>query len=621
MRRAQLLIVLFVTAVVAVAGVAFVLAGPTGAKEYTVRSVVIDATVRPNGDLRVRETRTLDFVGQFSYVYWDLNTKGSNGIEVKAAEGPEPGGTATVPYQAVDPYTDSTPGTYWVEPGTDASRVQLNFSVADTTADFVIDYVAKGAATRWTDTAELYWQFVGDEALVPSEDVRIMVHLPDGVSREQVRAWAHGPLWGNVTIQDDASVLLTVSPLPVETFVEGRILFPAAALSNAPVVNQAHQQAVLEEEQQLADEANRARQWARVRVILWGIVGFGLPLVALILVGFFYIRYGREPKTRFQAEYLRDIPEPDLPPALMGYIWRMGKLAQDDATATLLDLINRKVIDLERVTVHKERLFGKDEKLTYRMTLHEEKLVTLSSQERKLVTFLFHDIAGGSTIILSELKELAKDNRATFAREYKEWQTKVTNEAEARGYLVAKASTMAWVGSAIAFVAAGGAVAAAVFSGWFWFLVAMPVALALIVLARAIKRRSQEAAELHAQYAALRHYLKDFGRMDEKPPDAVVLWEHFLVYAVVFGIADEVVKAMKIKVPDVINDPGFAPMYWVWFATPGDGGGLSAFGELHQSFTEAISVATSSSSSGSGMGGGFSGGGGGGGGGGGFGAG
>ena len=35
-------------------------------------------------------------------------------------------------------------------------------------------------------------------------------------------------------------------------------------------------------------------------------------------------------------------------------------------------------------------------------------------------------------------------------------------------------------------------------------------------------------------------YLKDFGRLDEKPPDAVVLWEQFLIFAVVFGIADKV---------------------------------------------------------------------------------
>ena len=73
--------------------------------------------------------------------------------------------------------------------------------------------------------------------------------------------------------------------------------------------------------------------------------------MALVLVLFLYLRYGREPKTQFQAQYLRDFPQPQLPPALVGFIWRMGSVGSDDVTATLLDLVNRKVIDLERVTV------------------------------------------------------------------------------------------------------------------------------------------------------------------------------------------------------------------------------------------------------------------------------
>ncbi len=194
-------------------------------------------------------------------------------------------------------------------------------------------------------------------------------------------------------------------------------------------------------------------------------------------------------------------------------------------------------------------------------------------------------------------------------------------EGERRGYLDPQADRMAFVASAFAFVAIVAAGAAAVFSGFWWFFLGVPVGLVLIFVARAVKRRSQEAAELHAQYAALERYLKDFGRLQEKPPDAIVLWEQFLIFAVVFGIADQVAKAMTVKVPEVVNDPAFRTPYLLWWGMPGEGGGgLSAFNELHQSFSQAVSVATSSSSSGSGGGGGFSGGGGGGGGGGGFGA-
>ena len=155
----------------------------------------------------------------------------------------------------------------------------------------------------------------------------------------------------------------------------------------------------------------------------------------------------------------------------------------------------------------------------------------------------------------------------------------------------------------------------------FWFFLGVPVGVVLIFVARAVKRRSQEAAELHAQYAALERYLKDFGRLDEKPPDAVVLWEQFLIYAVVFGIADQVTKAMTVQRAGGRERPGLP--HAVPPVVGHAGRGHAACRRSARSAAasrQAVSVATSSSSSGSGGGGGFSGGGGGGGGGGGFGA-
>jgi uncharacterized membrane protein len=612
-------LVLAVLAVALAAVFAGVAAGPAAAKSYSITNVAIDATVQPNGDLHVHEARTLDFSGSFSFVYWDLSTKGSDGIDVMGASGPAAGGAGVVPYQPTrDPGT-RPPGTYFTVDSGGSVRVLLFFRVTDASAQFSIDYVARGAAKRWADTSELYWQFVGDQAGVPADHVRVTVHLPAGVTRDQVRAWAHGPLWGHVTIASDASVVMTVDPLPAATFVEGRILFPAAALSGAKPSATPRLAAVLAAEKKLADEANSARTRARVRVIAWGILGFGLPLVALILVIVLYLKYGREPKVQFRAQYLRDIPQPSLPPALVAFIWRMGRVGRDDATATLLDLVNRKVIDIQRVTVHKERLLGKDETISYQLTLHDERLGELLPYERHLVTFLFHEIAESPTLVLSELKDLAKTHRTAFAKGYSTWTSMVTHEAERRKFLDAQADRMAFTGAALGFVGAVAAGAVAIFSGWLWFFAGIPVCVVLIFVSRAIKRRSQEAAELDAQYLALERYLKDFGRLQEKPPDAVILWEQFLVYAVVFGIADEVTKAMTVKVPEVVDDPAFRTGYFIWFAAPGDGG-VAAFSEMHESFAAAVSVATSSSSSGSGGGGGFSGGGGGGGGGGGFGA-
>ena len=113
-------------------------------------------------------------------------------------------------------------------------------------------------------------------------------------------------------------------------------------------------------------------------------------------------------------------------------------------------------------------------------------------------------MADGNELVLSELKEIAKTHRASFAKGFQTWKNKVEKEGEQRGYLDPQADRMAFAAAAFAFVAIVAAGAAAVFSGFWWFFLGIPVGIVLIFVARAVKRRSQEAAELHAQYAALR---------------------------------------------------------------------------------------------------------------------
>src|ERR1035437_3391209 len=85
MRRFTIMLLAALVAAVALA----VPASPAAAKSYVITNVTIDAQVQPNGDVRVHEERVLGFSGSFSYVYWDIGMKGSKGIKVLGASGPE----------------------------------------------------------------------------------------------------------------------------------------------------------------------------------------------------------------------------------------------------------------------------------------------------------------------------------------------------------------------------------------------------------------------------------------------------------------------------------------------------------------------------------------------------
>lgn len=109
----------------------------------------------------------------------------------------------------------------------------------------------------------------------------------------------------------------------------------------------------------------------------------------------------------------------------------------------------------------------------------------------------------------------------------------------------------------------------------------------------------------------VRGYLTDFPRLHEAPPATLQLWERFLVYGIAFGIADRVLQAAHMSMPEEVAQA--SSIYWI---SPGGNLGAGAtsiaIGDLASGFGSALAP-PSSGAGGGGVG--FSGGGGGGGGG------
>jgi uncharacterized membrane protein len=172
-----------------------------------------------------------------------------------------------------------------------------------------------------------------------------------------------------------------------------------------------------------------------------------------------------------------------------------------------------------------------------------------------------------------------------------------------------RVSTASYVGGFIViFLGWFGAIAAQSFVG-----IAAVIVSAVVLFAGggALKRRSQRGADDLRRWQGFRRFLLDFSEMPRAELPSLVLWEHYLVYAVPLGVADRVIQQLGKIYPaeELARSPGLS----VWTSTSGSGRG-SPLGAL-AGFTTAMAAATSSASSGSGSGGGFSGGGGGGGGG------
>ena len=123
-----------------------------------------------------------------------------------------------------------------------------------------------------------------------------------------------------------------------------------------------------------------------------------------------------------------------------------------------------------------------------------------------------------------------------------------------------------------------------------------------------IKKRTKKGNEDYVRWLAFKRFLEDFGRFDIKELPEIKLWERYLVYATIFGLADQVEKAMNVKIaefsPDMVG--AYYPT-WVDFHIA-----HMVSSSVHHSIASnytAISnsaIASSTHSSGSGFGGGGS---------------
>ena len=616
---------------------------PSMRKSYTIDSVDIRAAVRADGALHATERFSYAFHGPYTRVYRDIPWEGYP-ITVLGVDGPDgplkrlPSGwtPAAGEPRAVSPQQDATPspwsslapedrpaGYYRVTTGAFpyvgfVVRIEAFADLNDLSAAFTYRWRTTNAAERWKDAGELEWQLVGGGWDVPIGRVRAVVTLPRATPRAGVKAWGHGPLSGVLRVLDDGSVTLAVDDLPALTSVEVHALFPPDLLSEMPATTIDVVAIRLGTEQRLAARANEERAQARAQVaaarrnerIAWALTGAATAAALAVWFTLFF-RSGREHRPRFRARYLREVPD-DLPPALVGALWRMGTVTDADLSATLLDLAVKGVL---RIEPDEDEGGGKGagERPSappargFRLAPRREKLAGIDELTRPLVQLLFHEVASGDSLTMTEMRKWAKQHPTRFAAGISRWRGGVETRARTLGFVEKDGGRAAWRAGLATGLAAVIVWVVLLVSGQWWMLAPEAACIVLTFLSPVMRRRSREAAELYARYRALYRYLRDFGRLDEKPAEAVVLWERYLVMAVVFGIADDVIRQMQVRVPQVMEDAAFHDTFS--FAAPAQAAAFGGFSGAVSSFTGGLSaavVAASPPSSGSGSGGGSS---------------
>lgn len=590
------------------------------ARSLEMDKLAIDAELLPDGSMQVTEHITVTFHGSYNGYFVSFPQDNTPITDILVSE-------KGSPYQFNPGESYGPPGTYLVKQEGNKLTIDWSINASDEQRTFDVSYRVNNLIKMHTDVAEFYRKFVSSDNGQKIGQVIVRLQLPAGAENLQqgtdIRIWGHGPLHGEVQFTGPREVTWQIEDMPSNKFLEGRMVLPLQLFPAAPTelsTGQAGLPIIMDEEGRWAEGANRRRQEARMQVG----IAILIPILTLIALFFMWRKYGKEYQAEFQGDYYRELPA-DYSPAELSVLWNWGQVKTHDITATLLDLARRQYITIEQELFEKKRLLGTKEVTTYLISLRKEKYDAerekLRPHEIDLINLIFSKISKGKPYLyLYDIEEYSKENSRGFYNFWLGWKNDLAAIGETNEWFLGTPSRIRWIaaGVALVFFLTGLILirAEVVLPGVSIFLCSFFIA---FVPAK-FKRRSQPAHEDLRKWEAFKRFLLHFSNMERHEIPSLVIWEHYLVYAVTLGVAKEVMKQLEIVFPNLQEDDYRFGQYW-WHSQTGFAmAGLSDnFDKISESIQHSIQVAEktvkaaeSKSSSGSGGGGGFSGGGGGG---------
>ncbi len=593
------------------------------ADSFSMPHVSITADVQPDGSLQVVEERTFDFEDSVNGVFWKipLGENQQGGSVSLAVTAVSVDGQA---YAQDDAAGKGDTGVYAVSESDDVTVKVFSPHDEDTSANVSVSYTLTGAVMCWNDTAELYWKFIGDEWDVDSGDVSLTVTFPAELTAanpakkgDTLRAWGHGSLSGEVSIDDAAStVSYTLPGVAAGEFAEARIAFPNAwvpQMERAAATQSDRLDAILSEERAWANEANERRQ--RARIFSYGtalaVGGGSVVLLVVMLV----IRHRRKSvRAQFQETYYRDVPE-GVHPATVASFMSPGKVPGRAFVATLMKLTDEHVVQIEPVA---------EKKGDYRLSFQKSAEGRLTNKiDRAAFKTYFDGVdregENARSRTFKELKRYARKHSESFGTEHDAFRAEVKASVEEANLVANDGTTVQVVtGGLGAILIVAAIVLVALTDAARANLVALVVCLVASIAAMYIGFHlswpTPEGVELEAKCRALKKWLEEFTNLGEAMPTDLVLWNKLMVMAVALGVSKKALRELATAVPPNVRDAddfySDYPLYWWWYCHNGGPAAMDRLGSVYRDTVATLSAGALSS--GDGGGGGFSGGGGGG---------
>lgn len=540
--------------------------------------------VQQNGSANVTETVTYKLKKPFRYVSWaidfDKPTKISN-FTFQILEGPPLLGGPF--YDTKNDVSISLRLLFsksmdeYIQVPKDGLTIKVAFS-----------YTLENLLIEGRDFTQLFVKYIGTGTSVPTKSLKVLVSLPDKFPKPVVY---HHP-WG---LQTKSKAIIgnnyefEFRNIPANCFVEGRFVFPN--LLGTGTQN-------MMKSMDLSQVRDIERSYSiKISLIVIGSISYLIFVIAIPIL--LYRKFGREQSIQYNSLYEREIPYNDPPEVVNAIVKKICSHPDDDAiAAAILNFVKKG--DIELLENEKRDITGL-------------RIIRLTQENQDLLE-AFKIFEKDGIIDFKMLKKSLRNqsNAQKFLKMMNKWRDKVYQQLNSRNYLITTGNTLAKFFGIVfgilvpVFVILGLSKTSSpgyeVVSRYSMMLMGASIVIGIIVLLMkktVFSRWTSDGLLYYLRWKNFEKFITDFSALSTYPPQSVILWDDYIIYATALGVAKEVINNLKKLYPEPPSTPVASKVYY----SPALMAELSSFRSI------ATSTISSSSSGGSHSGGGRIGGG------------
>lgn len=503
------------------------------ARDYSIENVNVRVNVSDNGIVHVKEAITYNFDGTYSEVFRQVY--------------PPSGGSV----QNITGYCSDESCKFEVRTISDGYElVGMLAHPTPSKVTFYTSYDYYGGLKVYNDLSELHYKMWGEEWDKSVNNFVATITLP--AQQSSITYWTHPQGYTSSSNIKGNTINIYSYNVPSNSWYEIRAVFPRLQSPNPQNVQIYNYDARSQIEKIERDIVNKQKI---VNIIFYIYILLFLSLLFVPI--YLYYRYGREPNIAYDQIYERELPD-DSRPAIVNAMMQsqIGVPNMNGFAATVMDLIDRGYFTINDSNPDDVVLQIVDNVNTSELLDYEDDVYNLIMSYSNNGQLNWKNFK-------SELKK-----GTSFYEFIQDWNSKVSINIDTKRIFIDEGVTKMTIWGIILFILSfGGIFIVPLFfsslevadSGKLFFVQFAIAFLSIFIIVfnnlfkKVLGRWTSDGKLYEAKWNNFKKYISDFSALKDHPPGSVKIWDHYMVYAMALGVAEQALKNMSLIVPEEIR--------------------------------------------------------------------